>query len=133
MIDYPTWTLAELTARLADQPQNNLVQTTVSGLKVSGLSSWRGRYEELQVCLSEYDRPPMKVSDLLRECRAADGMDFQGYKGGDFTMHSSTPVWLCEYGRADERGIVALRSRDGVTTLIGTDAVQDLVDELDRA
>jgi hypothetical protein len=45
---------------------------------------------------------------LLSECRAAMGRVFCGYKGGDFLMGETTPIWLADYGHCG-RKLVAIR------------------------
>ena len=39
-----------------------------------------------------------KVKDLLAVLKIAQGNYFVGYKGGDFTMGKTTPVWVANYG-----------------------------------
>lgn len=57
--------------------------------------SYRGYYSDLAFTHGEGERP---AADLLRECRAAMGQVFDGYKGGDFVMGACTPVWIASYG-----------------------------------
>lgn len=44
------------------------------------------------------DKP--KVSDLLSVLKIIVGKHVVGYKGGDFTMGKTTPVWVANYGEA---------------------------------
>lgn len=71
----------------------------VTGL--GSLRSYRGYYSDLS-----FD-PDIKqaetVGELLVRCRAAMGEVFTGYKGGDFTMGKTTPLWVAEYGCTGER------------------------------
>lgn len=64
-----------------------------------GLSSWRGRYEELTLDSDSADQAePPTVAALLTDAIEADGKTFQGYKGGDFVMSRRTAVWADEWG-----------------------------------
>lgn len=57
--------------------------------------SYRGYYSDLAFEMRDGMRP---ASELLKDCRAAMGEVFQGYKGGDFMMGKLTPVWVASYG-----------------------------------
>lgn len=66
--------------------------------EVSGLGhahSYRGYYSDLAF---EPQKAKVKAADLLAECRKAMGRTFCGYKGGDFMMGDSTPMWVAHYG-----------------------------------
>lgn len=39
-----------------------------------------------------------KVKDLLEKLKLSLGKYYVGYKGGDFTMGKTTPVWVANYG-----------------------------------
>jgi hypothetical protein len=39
-----------------------------------------------------------KVSDVIELLERVQGKTFTGYKGGDFTMGKSTPLWVANYG-----------------------------------
>lgn len=70
--------------------------------------SYRGYYCDLAF---EPAEGRVLVSDLLAVCRSALGEVFEGYKGGDYTMGKSTPVWISYYGSTG-RKIVGI-DRDG--------------------
>ncbi len=36
--------------------------------------------------------------EAAEKCRSVIGKTFTGYKGGDFTMSESSPVWIAQYG-----------------------------------
>ena len=63
--------------------------TDVADLR--GAHSYRG----LTFGLYEGYRPAAK---LLAECKAAMGVVFHGYKGGDYVMGALTPLWIATYG-----------------------------------
>ena len=56
--------------------------------------SYRGHYEELAF----EPVPRVTIGEMLACARGALDRTFTGYKGGDFTMYSYTPVWLSQYG-----------------------------------
>jgi hypothetical protein len=66
-------------------------------MKPYGVSCWRGSYTELAV---NYDPKGVKnVKEFLKILKDAIGKEFQGYKGGDFMMGKTTPVWVAtDYG-----------------------------------
>lgn len=74
------------------------------------LDSWRGVYAHLALGYGqrkdEYFDPSPTVADLLADAKSAVGKTFQGYKGGDFTMDRSTPVWISNVGEYQHLGIV---------------------------
>lgn len=64
--------------------------------------SWRGLYAELALTYSEeYGTQHVTVSGLLAMAKEADGEVFEGYKGGDFQMGRETPLWVANYGNAN--------------------------------
>lgn len=65
------------------------------GSPVGELTSWRGVYAQLSLPTG---RRPQTVSAALADAQAADGGTFTGYKGGDYVMSLSTPVWADDYG-----------------------------------
>ena len=76
---------------------------TVEGL--GELISYRGHYCDLAF---EPDPTPRTVAGLLAKCRAAMGAVFEGYKGGEFVMGATTPVWVSEYGRSSGLRLMGL-------------------------
>ena len=54
----------------------------------------RGKYSELAFA----PLPEAKISDMLTEAERADGGTFTGWKGGEYKMNRSTPVYIGEYG-----------------------------------
>lgn len=57
--------------------------------------SYRGYYSDLYFKRGEGTRPASELLDVARGCM---GEVFTGYKGGDFQMGRSTPLWVAEYG-----------------------------------
>jgi len=63
------------------------------------LGSWRGDYCELALGYNVYeDEKPMNGADFAEKLKKAVGATYQGYKGGDFTMGKTTPVWVANNG-----------------------------------
>ena len=62
-----------------------------------GFDSWRGNYDELML---EYESGISKTlcKDLLKKAIETKGRTFSGYKGGDYIMGKSTPIWVAQYG-----------------------------------
>lgn len=54
--------------------------------------SWRGSYSELAFEPKE----SATVAECLAAAREADGSTYQGWKGGDYTMHGYSEVYLAE-------------------------------------
>ncbi len=63
----------------------------------TGVDSWRGSYCELAI---EYSTTSchMSVKGLLKILKNTVGKTFTGYKGGEFLMGKTTPIWVANYG-----------------------------------
>lgn len=79
------------------------------------LDSWRGSYDEIALGykLSGYDNngehfANTKADKLLEHLKSAIGKEYEGYKGGDFTMDENTPVWVANYGHSGNTGVVGV-------------------------
>ena len=46
------------------------------------------------------------VFQVRERCRLAYGETFEGYKGGGFTMSDDTPLWIAEYGSAEDLALM---------------------------
>lgn len=75
--------------------------------------SYRGYYCDLAFARSDGTRP---AADLLRDCRAAMGEVFTGYKGGDYTMGARTPLWVSDYGTASGLRLMTVRADGTIET-----------------
>lgn len=67
------------------------------------IDSWRGLYKEL--ALDWNDEPNgirLDVSSFLKLLVEADGGVFTGYKGGEFVMSRSTPIWIANYSQTSK-------------------------------
>jgi hypothetical protein len=82
--------------------------------------SWRGHYRELSLTAgigSRHGGPT--AATLLAAARRADGGTFEGYKGGDYLMERTTPVWADPWGETYYRAITGLSIVRG-EVVIGT-------------
>ena len=59
--------------------------------------SYRGYYVDLAFASTE-----TPLDDLLARAERCVGETFEGYKGGDFRMSESTPLWVASYGDCGE-------------------------------
>lgn len=91
-------TLGALISKLKDFDQSKEVQFDVGGYPDS-LHSYRGYYSDLAFSATE---KVVSVGDVLIEANKALNTAFQGYKGGDYLMTESTPLWKSEYGTSGE-------------------------------
>lgn len=62
--------------------------------------SYRGYYDDIAFTLGEGTR---NASDLLYTCEKVMGRVLEGYKGGDYLMGETTPVWIANYGCTGEK------------------------------
>lgn len=70
--------------------------------------SFRGYYEDVAFEPVEKAR----IGDMLTHAKNALGATFEGYKGGEYTMHEYTDCWICEWGtshHADRIGDTMMR------------------------
>lgn len=72
-------------------------------LQPHAVDSYRGYYEQLAIACGPSREHSTKVGDLLTILREAVGKTFTGYKGGEYRMTESTPVWLANYGETGTR------------------------------
>ncbi len=76
--------------------------------------SYRGYYSDLSLSPSGKG---VTVAAFLRDCTAANGHTFEGYKGGDYMMTESTPLWAAFYGDTG-RAIIDLRVEGDTIVLV---------------
>jgi hypothetical protein len=58
----------------------------------------RGSYDELAFT----PEPEAKIADMLKYAKSADGETFTGWKGGEYKMSRSTPVYIGNNGECGE-------------------------------
>lgn len=77
--------------------------------------SYRGYYSDLAL---QPDDDWTTAAKALQMCREALGQKMVGYKGGEFLMTESTPVWLATYGSCGQK---ILSIQDDGTFELGED------------
>ena len=91
------------------------------------VGSWRGSYCELAIFY--YDEKPVtiKCSEFLETLKNTVGETFGGWKGGDFTMHRQTPVWVTQdrstssgWGE-NSIGVVDIKETDSEVVIVTKD------------
>lgn len=73
------------------------------------IDSYRGYYEQIAI---GYGHQDISVSELIKMCEKAIGQTFYGWKGGEFVMNSSTPLWVANPGESGGTAIVGIRQLD---------------------
>ena len=61
--------------------------------------SWRGSYRELALTYAEIG-DKFSVASWLSRLKGTVGAIRYGYKGGEFLMGKTTPVWVANYGES---------------------------------
>jgi len=95
------FTIGELIDALEKLPDDIPVRFDRGG-SPGELDSYRGCYEDLAFQRGK----KITVGELLTECKSMVGKTIMGYKGGAYTMHRSTPVWVSEWGESSGIGLV---------------------------
>lgn len=65
-----------------------------------GIDSWRGSYYELALEYAETG-DKFSVAAWIKKLRETVGSTLYGYKGGEFLMGKTTPVWIANYGESE--------------------------------
>lgn len=83
------------------------VQFDFGGFVPDSIMSYRGYYDHLSFdwVVRGNDH---SVARVLVEAKSAMGKVFTGYKGGDYTMHENTPLWVAQYGDCTSTAIVGV-------------------------
>lgn len=127
----PQLTLGEIILKLEGIKNKKLpVVFDIEKYYPVGIDSWRGSYYELAL---EYEknREPMLLGDFIKMLKKIIGKTLIGYKGGNFLMGKTTPVWVANYGECkgfriddykDTAVIDVLESEDKV--IIKTKAIE---------
>lgn len=99
-------TLGGLIAALKAMPPDAVVANIGSPM------SYRGYYSDLAFSPGDGTRP---AADLLADALGCMGRVFEGYKGGDYQMGETTPLWIAEYGDTGDR-LMAIRAGGEIET-----------------
>ena len=106
--------LGALIEKLSKAPSYYLVVFGDGSFPLS-VHSYRGYYSDLAFDCSDRE---ITVADFLKIATDALGKTFQGYKGGDFVMSESTPLWASEWGVSSGLAIVAAEIVGGKVILL---------------
>jgi len=110
--------LGVLIKELELQPQDNYLRFDFPAYPDMSVDSYRGYYSDL--ALGFQDRmEDFRVKGLLSTLKSCIGKTFEGYKGGDFTMDESTPVWVANWSHSTSTGVVGI-IKDGNLTVLST-------------
>ena len=93
----------------------NLQTGNTSALVLGRFGSYRGYYADL--AFQPGHHPMCLAGDVAEECAYAIGKTYGGYKGGDFEMGPDTPLWISDYGKADQKAVIGVRSARGLITV----------------
>ena len=87
------------------------------------IDSWRGSYAELALEYAE-SGDKLTTSKFLEELSRTVGLTLMGYKGGEYLMGKTTPVWVANYGEsygfADDSQAVVGVSQNEQSVIIET-------------
>jgi hypothetical protein len=81
-----------------------------------GLDSWRGSYCELAFEYSNEGDAPT-VEQVLNQLRSAIGKTYEGYKGGDFVMGKTTPLWVANCGDSNSTAVIGIRDFEWIVVI----------------
>jgi len=109
-------TLGKLIEALEKQPQDNWVFYSFGYFKPTTFGSFRARYEDLALGYTE-KVGHIAVKELLERCKDANGKTFEGYRGGEFTMHLDTPLWIANDGDNPKTAIERLSDEKYMTVI----------------
>lgn len=82
--------------------------------------SYRGYYSDLALKMGDI---PCMVKEFKLMLEESLGKTFEGYKGGDFKMSDSTPLWCAQYGDCG-RAIMGLFQVDENNAVILTKEIE---------
>jgi len=75
----------------------------------TSLCSWRGAYEELAIDYDDVDYEKIiNLKQFIELLENAVGKSFEGWKGGMFTMHEDTPLWVSKPHQACDTAVVGV-------------------------
>lgn len=72
------------------------------------IDSYRGSYDHLAIGWGNIFPKKTSVSALIAALELCVGKEFEGYKGGDYTMNRDTPVWCANWSEAGSTAIVGV-------------------------
>lgn len=107
--------LGDLTDAVRNAPKGTIVMTD-TGESVSNPHSYRGYYEQASI---EPDSTGTSYTEhFSEELDTFIDNIAEGWKGGDFYMDSSTPVWVSSEGSVSGRALVGIEMDGDVMVLM---------------
>ena len=106
-------TLGKLIEYLSKCREDKEVKLDIGGT-LGKEHSYRGYYSDLAFSLV-YEE--MTAGKLLKKCKKILNSEYTGYKGGEYIMDASTPLWISDYGVASSFAVIGLYHNDGICYL----------------
>src|SRR6266699_544290 len=100
----PQLTLGELILKLEAIEDKNKPVIFNKQYFPTDIDSWRGSYRELAFEYMEIivtAEQPRTAVTWLKKLKGTIGTTLHGYKGGEFLMGKTTPVWVANYGESE--------------------------------
>ena len=94
-------------------------------LFVRDLISYRGYYSDLAFEPIGEPGAITTAGALYQACDEALGKTYEGYKGGEYLMESSTPLWISPYGLSDGRAILMVVRQDRELHILAKTITED--------
>lgn len=95
----PQFTLGEIILKMEMVKNKNLpVVFDIKEYYPTGIGSWRGSYDELALKYAEKAGGWLSVTEAIVLLKEMIGRTLEGYKGGDYLMGKTTPVWVANRG-----------------------------------
>lgn len=117
----PQMTLGEFIRALERQDQDEKVSFDFVHFGPTKFDSYRGYYDQLALGYGggrhDHAYEHQTVAQLLAHARECVGKEFTGWKGGEYTMHSDTPLWVANPGETGSTAIVNIEKQLYVTII----------------
>jgi len=126
----PQLTLGEMILKLESVKNKDLpVVFDVKPYRPVNIDSWHGSYNELALKYVGNESRAFTVTELLRLLKSVIGRTLTGYKGGEYLMGKTTPVWVANYGesggfREEDYTAVVDILETGTEVIIKTEALE---------
>jgi len=90
---------------IKDKPELPTVIYDFEYLFPTEIDSWRGSYDELALNYST-EGTQLYADGFLKILKDTVGKKLEGYKGGEYVMTESTPVWVANYGNSGNTAVL---------------------------
>lgn len=107
-----------------EKGESKRVYFDVLDLLPTGFDSYRGYYDHLAIGFKDIDGWGPPVETVIEWAKAAIGSTFEGWKGGDFTMHEKTPLWMANPGNCTDYAVMGVED-NGWKVIIKTMKTED--------